>query len=82
MTRSDSGRLQTDEEIEATPDWLESQPGLLAPYEDQWVAVADKRVLAHGGSVSEMVEEARRLGYDDPRLIPVTPYPFIGMPSW
>lgn len=74
--------LQTDEAIDETVKWLATQPGLLAPYENEWVAVADERVLAHGASVGEVIEEARRQGYDDPLLIPVMPYPFIGASSW
>jgi hypothetical protein len=74
--------LRPDAEIDATVEWLAAQPGLLQPYEDEWVAVADEKIVAHGKDLDEVLAEARRQGHHDPRLVPVMPYPFIGMPAW
>jgi hypothetical protein len=52
---------------------------LLAPYDGEWVAVADERIVAHGEAFDAVAREAKRQGYDDPLLVPVMPYPFIGL---
>lgn len=63
----------------AAMDWLDNHPNVAADYEGEWIAVADGRILAHGESVVDVIKEAERLGYDDPLLAPVIPYPFIGL---
>jgi len=63
----------------AAMDWLDAHPEAAAGYQDQWIAVADGRILAHGESVVDVVREAERQGFDDPLLVPVMPYPFIGL---
>ncbi len=50
---------------------------MLAPYVGEWVAGWDEHVIAHGESMGEVEEEARRQGYDDPLLVPVMPYPWV-----
>ncbi len=67
---------------EAAMQWVDSNSDALAGLVGQWVAVADGRVLSHGESFGDVVDEAKRQGYDDPLLVPVMPYPFIGAPSW
>ena len=73
---------ETSPPIESTHktelDWLTSHPGALAAFEDQWVAIAGERVVAHGESMVDVVREAKRQGFDDPLLVPVMPYPWIG----
>ena len=59
-------------------NWLTSHPGALADFEDQWVAIAGERVVAHGESMVDVVREAERQGFNDPLLVPVMPYPWIG----
>ena len=63
----------------AAMDWLGAHPEALADYEGEWVAIADERVIAHGESVTDVVRAAEQQGYDDPLLVPVMPYPFIGV---
>ncbi len=62
----------------AAMDWLDDHPDAAADYVGQWIAVADDRILAHGTEFDEVVRDAECQGYDDPLLVPVLPYPFIG----
>ena len=77
MAQQTERKLSTNAELDATQRWLAAHPEVLAGYEDEWVAVADERVIAHGKSVVEVEEEARRQGYDDPLMVPVMPYPWV-----
>ena len=78
MSRSgERSSMATDAHL-AAMEWLTANPGALADYEDEWVAIADERVIAHGESMVDVMREARRQGYDDPLLVPVMPYPFVG----
>ena len=58
-------------EAEATASWLATQPGILSDFAGEWVAVANKRVVAHDRSFLVAVERARERGYDDPLMVPV-----------
>ena len=51
--------------------WLAEQSDLLLAYEGEWVAFTDRRLIAHGPSVIDVVAEARAAGVDDPLLVPV-----------
>ena len=62
----------------ATVEWLADHPEVLEEHVGKWVAVADQRVVAHGDSVVVVMHEAKQQGYDDPLLVPVMPYPFVG----
>jgi hypothetical protein len=46
-------------------------------YIDDWVAIADRRVVAHGTSMVEVVHQASRQGFDDALLVPAIPSPFV-----
>lgn len=70
-------RLSTDAELDATQRWLAAHPEVLEGFDDEWVAVADERVIAHGQSVVDVAAEARRQGYDDPLLVPIMPSPWV-----
>jgi uncharacterized Zn ribbon protein len=63
----------------AAMDWLDEHAEAAADDEGEWIAVADGRILAHGDSVVEVIREAESQGYADPLLVPVIPYPFIGL---
>ena len=62
----------------ATMNWLAEHPEVLDDYIDQWVAIDDERVIAHGESVVDVTREAADQGFDDPLLVPVMPYTFVG----
>jgi len=57
--------------------WMDEQPGLLAGYEGQWVALVGRRVVAHDPSVIEVTRKAREQGVDDPLLVPIPPPGYI-----
>jgi hypothetical protein len=57
---------------------LAANPGALADYVGEWVAVADDRVIAHGASMVDVEHDAARQGFDDPLLVPVMPDSFLG----
>jgi hypothetical protein len=61
----------TLEEAEATAAWLAAQTGLLRDFAGQWVAIADRQIVAHGRSFLETLQQARKQGYDDPLMVPV-----------
>ena len=77
MAHQTERKLSTNAEIDAVQRWLADHPEVLEPYVGEWVAVWDERVIAHGESMGEVEEEARRQGYDDPLLVPVMPYPWV-----
>ena len=77
MAHQTERKRLTNAEIDEIQRWLAAHPEVLAGYENQWVAVADERVLAHGESMGEVEEEARRQGYDEALLVPVMPYPWV-----
>lgn len=79
MPESTERHATTTEEHDAAMRWLDANPGALADYVGEWVAIADDRVLAHGEQFDEVVGEAERQGFADPLLVPVLPYPFIGL---
>jgi hypothetical protein len=58
-------------DAEATASWLATQTGLLRDFAGQWVAVADRRIIAHDRSFLEALKRARERGYDDPLMVPV-----------
>lgn len=58
-------------EAEATASWLATQPGLLRDLGGQWVAMADRQIIAHDRSFLEALKQARERGYDDPLMVPV-----------
>ena len=62
----------------ATTKWLAEHPEVLDDYIDQWVGIDDERVIAHGDSMVDVTREAEEQGFDDPLLVPVMPYPFVG----
>ena len=55
--------------------WLADHPEVLDGYAFEWVAVADKRVVARGASFGEAADAAHEQGYDDPLLVPLFPPP-------
>ena len=76
MSESVNRTRTSDADLDATVAWLAEHPALLEPFVGQWVAVADERVIAHGHSVVDVTEDAARLGYPDPLLVPVMPPDF------
>ena len=62
----------------ATMKWMADHPEELEGYDEGWVAVGDQRVIAHGPSLDEVIRKAERQGFDDPLLVPVMPYEWIG----
>jgi len=60
-----------------TIKWLAEHPAVLDDFLDEWVAIADRRVVAHGESVVDVTREAEEQGFNDPLLVPVMPYPFV-----
>jgi hypothetical protein len=64
-------RPDTLADAEATASWLAVQTGLLRDFAGQWVAVADRLVVAHDRSFLKALEQARERGYDDPLMVPV-----------
>jgi hypothetical protein len=77
MVQVTERRRSTDAEFDATQRWLAAHPEVLEGLEDEWVAIADERVIAHGSSMVEVAAEARRHGYDDPLMVPVMPFPWV-----
>ena len=78
MEAEDDVMVAADDMQDAALKWLDAHPGILAEYEGEWVAVVVGRILAHGESFGDVVDDAKRQGFDDPLLVPVMPYPFIG----
>jgi len=64
-------QANTLQEAEATASWLATQAGLLSEFDGQWVAVADRHIVAHGRSFLETLKQAREQGFDDPLMVPV-----------
>jgi GNAT superfamily N-acetyltransferase len=58
-------------DAEATASWLATQTGLLKDYAGQWVAMADRQIVAHDRSFLAALEQARDRGHDDPLMVPV-----------
>lgn len=54
--------------------WLADHPEVLDGYAFEWVAVADKRVVARGETIGEAADAAIAQGFDDPLLVPLFPY--------
>jgi len=79
MAQSTETSSTITDEHRAAMAWLNDHPGVAADYEGEWIAVADGRILAHGESVVDVINHAERQGYGDPLLVPVIPYPFIGL---
>ena len=57
-------------------EWLAKHPEVLDGYGFEWVAIADKQVVARGGTFSEAADAAHEQGHDDPLLVPLFPPPF------
>jgi len=53
-----------DEVTELRHDWLLDHPEEEALYAGEFIAIADGKVVAHGKICAEVLEEARKLGYD------------------
>lgn len=60
-----------------TMQWLATQPGLLAGYAGEWVALERRTIVAHHPSIVEVVRQARERGVDDPFLVPVPPPGYV-----
>ena len=54
-------------------EWLAQHPGVLAGYEDQWVALVGSTIVGHGPTMTDALRAARDHGHDDPLLVPVPP---------
>lgn len=67
-----SGTIHDD-----TLAWLATQHDLLHGPEGEWVALDDRRIVAHGPSVGDVVRQARANGADDPLLVPVPPPGYV-----
>ena len=59
-------------------DWLVTHPDALLGYEGEWVAIADGRIIAHAASMITVESETRESGFDDPLLVAVIAFPFVG----
>jgi hypothetical protein len=77
MAQQTERRLSTEDELDAAQRWLAEHPEVLKGLENQWTAVWEGKLIAHGPSLEEVEEEARRQGYDDPLIVPVMPYPWV-----
>jgi hypothetical protein len=64
MGRPDVRRPQMHETIHDQYQWLIEHPEEEVKYTGEFIAIADKRIVAHGRICGEVMEEARRLGYD------------------
>jgi hypothetical protein len=60
-----------------TIQWLATQPGLLASFAGEWVALDRRTIVAHDPSIAEVVRQARERGVDDPLLVPVPPPGYV-----
>lgn len=60
---------------EVTLKWLESNSGILDAFVGEWVAIEGTTIVAHNASVRIVTEMARRQGFDDSLLIPVSSTP-------
>jgi len=58
-------------DAEATASWLATQTGLLQDFAGQWVAMANRQIVAHDQSFLSALKQAQDRGYDDPLMIPV-----------
>ena len=45
-------------------NWLREHPEEEAKYAGEFIAVADGRIVAHGHNCGEVLDEARRQGYE------------------
>jgi hypothetical protein len=64
-------------DAEAAAAWLATQTGLLEDFAGQWVAMADRQIVAHDPSFLSALKQARERGYDDPLMVPVRRFPTI-----
>ena len=72
-TKETKARTGTRSPHTDTKLWLATQPGLLASYAGEWVALDRRTIIAHDPSIAEVVRQARERGVDDPFLVPVPP---------
>ena len=77
MEPTEAGTAAMSARHDDTLAWLATQSELLRDFEGEWVAIEDRRIVAHGPSVVEVVRQARALGVDDPLLVPVPPPGYI-----
>ena len=70
-TKPSSVGQPDDSPHEETIEWLTTQQELLTAYAGEWVAFAERAVVAHGPSVERVVQDARAAGVEDPLLVPV-----------
>ena len=82
MPRRAEGSTTIDATHLAAMEWMSDHPEALEDYVDEWVAIADERVVAHGPSVGDVIDEAKRQGFDDPLLVPVLPDSYLGAGPW
>jgi hypothetical protein len=77
MALGSTRKLATEAELDAAQRWLSENPEVLQGLENQWAAVWEGKLIAHGPSYGDVVDEARRHGYEDPLMVPVMPYPWV-----
>jgi len=65
-------RSAVEDAFDDTIWWLADNPGALNAYQNEWVAVVGRKVVAHGPSVNDVVRAAARRGHADPLLVPVS----------
>jgi Family of unknown function (DUF5678) len=52
-------------------EWRRDHWSALRPYNGQWVALEGERIVAHGRSLTEVVDEARKQGIATPYVFRV-----------
>jgi hypothetical protein len=53
-----------EESIETQHAWLTAHPEEEAKYAGEFIAVANGRIVAHGNVAGEVLDQARKLGYE------------------
>lgn len=66
-------RKREDELTEQSMQWIQDNPGALAKYENNWVAMNGEEIVAVSSDYGKAAKIARKKGYEHPLFIPVNP---------
>ena len=85
LARPKRGRVASDPRAAEQPEligedtlnWLATQPHLLDDYAGEWVAFADRTIVAHDPSFLGVMRQVEDLGIAHPFLFPVPPADFF-----